>query len=663
MPQRTPIPNTHKHLCIGTQCWQILILLGMLVVSPGFSAVIGLDTPVPSLSDPNLADVQISMNFDQTDIRTVIQTIGDITGINFAMDESVRGNVSVISPTNIPLSDAYRVLERVLDLHGFTAIPSGGLVKVIPKKDAVKHNLPVHIGVDPSEIPLNDTLVTQIMPLAYSSAAEVHGVIRDLLAADTKVSVYERTNAIVMTDTSARIHYVAKLIQPLDVPSPGDKVMVFPLEHASAQSLSERLSRILTKSGASPARGARNNTPMPSAAFAARILPDNRINAVVAIGTSHQLQMLNELVTQLDVPRRAGSENANVIYLRNAQAKDVAESLTAAVADMRISGGAVDAGPTLQVTADEGTNSLIITGDAPDFEMINTIVSKLDIVREQVLVEMLIVEVTQEKLLEIGFDWQTLNETADGINGFAGTNFGPRVDFVGGNLEGLAVGAYKGAITDSTSIAAILSLLENDSDVNLLSQPHITTQNHTKAKIIVAENRAFVTDSRIPGQQDAVDSTLVTSYEYRDVGITMEITPHVNQGENVRLEITSEISKLLKDITIAENVTTPTTAKRQAETIVTMQSGDTVVIGGLIRDDIEKVVKKVPLLGDIPGLGYLFRHTSDKTQKTNLLMFITAHVMDTPEEFQAITQEKSIVMPDMIDKAWHRNNSPLPGER
>lgn len=437
--------------------------------------------------------------------------------------------------------------------------------------------------------------------------------------------------------------------------------MVFPLEYASAQSLSERLSRILTKSGSSPVRGSRNNAPIPSAAFAARILPDNRINAVVAIGTSHQLQMLNELVTQLDVPRRAGSENANVIYLKNAEAKDVAESLTAAVADMRISGSAVDAGPTLQVTADEGTNSLIITGDAPDFEMINAIVSKLDIVREQVLVEMLIVEVTQEKLLEIGFDWQTLNETADGINGFAGTNFGPRVDFVGGNLEGLAVGAYKGAITDGTSIAAILSLLENDSDVNLLSQPQITTQNHTKAKIIVAENRAFVSDERVPGVSDPIDSTLVTSYEYRDVGITLEITPHVNQGENVRLEIISEISKLLADVTA--DTKTPTTAKRQAETIVTLRSGDTVVIGGLIRDDVEKVEKKVPLLGDIPGLGYLFRHTSDKTQKTNLLMFITAHVMDTPDEFRAITQEKSVVMPGMIEKAWHRSHSPLPGER
>jgi len=663
MPQRTPIPNTLDRLYAYLPGWQVLLLLVMLTVSPGFGATVGNDTPIPSLSDPNLANVPISMNFEQTDIRTVIQTIGDITGINFAMDESVRGNVSVISPTHIPLSDAYRVLERVLDLHGFTAIPSGGLVKIVPKKDAVKHNLPVHIGVDPAEIPLEDTLVTQIMPLTYSSAAEVHAVIRDLLSPDTKVSVYERTNALVITDTSARIHYVAKLIQPLDVPSPGDQVRVFPLEYASAQSLSERLAQILTKAGSSPGRatGARNTTTLPSAAFTARIMPDTRINAVVAIGTSHQLQTLSELVTQLDVPRRAGSENAHVVYLKNAQAKDVAESLTAALSDMRISGGAVDAGPSLQVTADEGTNSLIITGDAPDFEMIDTIVSKLDIFREQVLVEMLIVEVTQEKLLEIGFDWQTINETSSGVNGFAGTNFGPRVDFVSGTLEGLAVGAYKGAITDSTSIAAILAASETDADINLLSQPHVTTQNHTKAKIIVAENRPFVTDKRTPGTVDAVDTTLITSYEYKDVGITLEITPHVNQGDNVRLEISSEISKLLTEV--SSNIDTPTTAKRQAETIVTMQSGDTVVIGGLIRDNLVKATKKVPLLGDIPGLGYLFRLSSDEVQKTNLLMFITAHVMNTAEEFQARTHEKSIIMPDMIEKAWHRSHNKLPGER
>lgn len=650
--------RTRLHLRLHLILWLVFLTF------PSSTEILALESsiPGPGLGDPALGDEPISMNFEQTDIRTVIRTVGEITGINFVLDESVRGDVTVLSPTPIRLADAYRVLASVLQLHGFAAVPTEDLVKVIPRSDAVKHNLPVRIGVNPAEIPLDDTLVTQILPLTHASAAEMHKVVRDLLAPDAKASVYDRTNALVITDTSARIHYVAKLIQPLDVPSPGEQVHLFPLEHASAQDLSEHVTRILGKVASSSTRASRSPTTPSGTMHAIRILPDSRINALVAIGTDSQIQNLSQLIQQLDVPRRAGTENVHVVYLKNAQAKDVAESLMAALSNMRITGGAVDAGAAIQVNADEGTNSLIISGDSPDFEMIDTIIAKLDIVREQVLVEMLIVEVTQEKLTDIGVDWQTLNNSSSHTRGFAGTNLGPRVDFLNGDLEGLAVGAYRGTLGNGTDLVAILAALEKDSDVNLLSQPHITTQNHTKAKIIVADNRAFVTNSRVTEDTNPATPTVIKTFEYKDVGITLDITPHVNQGGTVRLEIVSEISKLLADVTNAGS-DTPTTARRSAETIVTMQSGATVVIGGLIRDDEVTVEKKVPLLGDIPGLGALFKHSSKELQKTNLLMFITPHVMSTGEEMAAVTQEKEAMMPDLIERMQHHKRSRLPSER
>jgi general secretion pathway protein D len=259
-------------------------------------------------------------------------------------------------------------------------------------------------------------------------------------------------------------------------------------------------------------------------------------------------------------------------------------------------------------------------------------------VREQVLVEMLIMEVSEDGLKEIGIDWATLDEAVeDSVRGFAATNFGPRVDFVSGDLEGLAVGAWKGSGSD-VRIGAIIHALEKQSGVNILSTPHITTSNHNKAKIIVGENRAFVTQSRITETVDLITPTVIKTFEYKDVGISLEITPHISQSGLVRLEIFSEFSKLIEDV--ASSTDTPTTAKRQAETIVSMNSGSTVVIGGLIRDDKTTIEKKIPLAGDLPVVGALFRFQKDRLQKTNLLIFITPHVMNSQEDLEQITEKK-----------------------
>jgi general secretion pathway protein D len=327
-----------------------------------------------------------------------------------------------------------------------------------------------------------------------------------------------------------------------------------------------------------------------------------------------------------------------VVYLTNASAEETAKSLTAALANLRIT-GAREASQQVQVTADEGTNSLIITASAQDYEVIAEIIEKLDIVREQVLVEMLIVEVSEDGLRQIGIDWATLDEAVEGsVRGFAATNFGPRVDFASGDLEGLAVGAWRGSGTD-VRIGAILNALEKKSGVNILSTPHLTTSNHNTATMIVGENIPYVVQSRITETSDFITPTVIDTFEYKDVGITLEITPHISQGGLVRLEIDSEFTKLIEGVT-GTSANTPTTAKRQAQTVVSMMSGSTIVIGGLIRDDKTTVEKKVPLLGDLPLVGSLFRLQRDRMQKTNLLMFITPHVASSQEDLERITEMK-----------------------
>lgn len=591
---------------------------------------------MPVLDQPGMADELISVNFEQVDIRTVLKTIGDITGINFVVDDNVRGTVTLMSPTKIRLGELYGYLESILEVRGYAAVPAENLVKIIPRADAAKRNLQVRVGSNPVEIPKSDSIITQILPLSYADAAEVSQIVQPFLATGSQMAIYPRTNSIVITDTSSNIHHIATIIQKLDVTGSQEQVTVFGLEYASAQVLSEHITRIMEKhKSASSQAGRSRNTPQIETGI--KILPDARTNSLIVVANAQDTETIDGLISQLDIQRPIGTNNVHVVYLKNGQAVEVAKSLTAALSNLQIA-GALEATQQVHVTADEGTNALIIAASAQDFEVLAEIIDKLDIFREQVFVEMLIMEVGEDGLRKIGVDWATLDQSVDGsARGFAATNFGPRVDFASGTLEGLAVGLWRGSGT-GVRIGSMLHALEKQSGVNILSTPHILTSNHNKAKIIVGESRAFVTQSKIT-EGDPLTPTVIKTFEYKDVGITMEITPHISQGGLIRLEIKSEFTKLIEDVTTV-SVDTPTTAKREAETIVSMNSGSTVVIGGLIRDDKITIEKKVPLIGDIPLVGGLFKFRKDQLQKTNLLFFITPHIAVSQEDLEQITEDK-----------------------
>ena len=612
-------------------------------------------TPEPQqpgmpLLRPGMADELVSVNFDNVDVRTVLKTIGEITGINFIPHQSVNGTVTVMSPTPIRVGDLYAFLQSILDVHGYATVETNNAIKVVPKAEAVKNHLQVRIGADPRHIPRTDVIVTQIVPLQYADAAEVSQIIQPILSSGSQMAIYPRTNSIMITDTSANIHHVAQVIQQLDVEGSKEKVAFFSLVHASAQVLSDQITRIMDKS-AKPGAPAGRGRPAQVVGGGIKVLPDNRTNSLIVIAGEHDVETVARLVEELDIQRPVGVNNVHVTYLKNADANEVARSLEMAMSSMRLT-GAVDAAQQIQVTADGSTNSLIIGASPQDFEVISQIIEKLDIIREQVMVEMLILEVSEESLLEIGVDWATLDEAVtNSVRGFGLTNLGPRVSFLSGRAEGLSIGAWK-ATGDGVQIGAILQALHKESGVNILSTPQILTSNHRKATIIVGENRPFVMESRIT-ETDPFAPTVIKSFEYKDVGITLEITPHVSQGGLVRLEISSEFTKLIEDVTTL-SLDTPATAKRTAQTVVTMGSGATVVIGGLIRDDTTRSVKKVPLLGDLPLLGPIFQSQRDLSQKTNLLLFITPHVMSTQEDLLNMTNRKKEEMEPVLEASRQR---------
>ncbi|MBN1844927.1 MAG: type II secretion system secretin GspD [Sedimentisphaerales bacterium] len=589
-----------------------------------------------ALADSDLADKPISLNFEQADIRSVLKTISELTGIQFILADEISGTITVLSPSQMKLKEVYGFLQSILYVKGLAAIAADDHVKIVPSSQAHQHRLPIRVGCDPDRIAQTDAIYTQIMPLKYADAAEVGGILKPHLSATGQLDTYSRTNTLIVTDSSAMIHQAALILRQLDVPGAKEEVTVIPLQFASASVLAKQITEIMERD-ASAAGAPRRPPALAAGQTRLQIQADARINALVVTANRQDTQTIAQLVRQLDVEQPVGVNNVQVVYLKNAKAKEVAESLTSSLSQLQNASN--QAGPvTIHVNPDVGTNSLIIQASPPDFKVIAQLIEKLDIVREQVLVELLIMEVSQDALTEIGVDWATLDQAvSDSVRYFGGTNFGVRVDYLNGDLRGLGVGAYKNVGGD-VRIASIVGALQKETGANILSTPHVLTSNHQTAEILVGDNIPYVTQSRIT-ETDPSTPTVIKTIEYKDVGVNMNITPHVNQGGMVRLEIESEFSQLVESATGLSD-DTPTTATRKLKTEIAMMEGRTIVIGGLIRDDKITVEEKVPLLGDLPLLGQLFRFNRDRLQKTNLLLFITPYVLTSQDELALMSEKK-----------------------
>jgi len=578
----------------------------------------------------------ISLDFNAVDIRVFIKTIGQLTGVNFLVDDKIQGTVTLISPSKIRTVDVYAVLESVLQTKGYAAIPAGTLVKIVPRAEATRGNVRTQIGADPGMIPVDDSLITQIIPLRHADAAQTGTALSTLVSTGGQVVTFPETNTVVVTDTASAVHRVARIVAALDRAGPQERIEVVRLKYASANSIAGQIAQIMQR-GQMQARLRRPPASAQVLLDTLRLVPDDRTNSVVVAGHQNEVDVVKELIARLDVERPVEAGYVHVIPLEHAQAKEIEKTVSAALG--RITGPtSSDNREPFHVTSDEGTNSLVVVASPQDYRLVEEMVAKLDTVREQVLIEFQIVEASTNVLAELGFDWATLDQAvASSVRGFGFTNLGPRVEAASGDLHGVGVGLWKG--TDGApQIGAILRALEKNSGVNILSTPHVLTSNHQEAHITVADNVPYVSQSRVT-EFDPATPTAIRTFAFKDVGIELTVRPHVSGAGLVRLEVEASFSKLIEGTT-GLGAEIPTTAQRKAKTTISIMSGTTVVLGGLMRDDKEKVVKKVPLLGDLPLVGVLFRASKDRTQKTNLLLFITPRVLADRESLDAITEYK-----------------------
>ncbi len=629
--------KVHRRTLILAFCLPAF-LHGVPILQAGTMQAYAPVTQMPFLEETSARDAMISMDFNAVDIRVFIKTVGQLTGINFLVDDRIQGTVTLISPSKIRAGDVYGILESVLQTKGYAAVPTGTLVKIVPHAEAARGNVPTQIGTDPRAIPIADGLITQIIHLRHVDVAQTGTALSSLVSSGGQVVTFADTNAVVVTDTASSVHRVARIVAALDLPGPREHIEVVQLKHASANSISGQIAQIMHR-GLVQSRLRQMPGPSQVSLDTPKIVPDDRTNSVVVAGHQEDVDVVREIIAKLDVERPVEAGYIHVIHLEHAEAKEVEKAVSTALG--RITGAVgQDSREPFEVTSDEGTNSLVVVASPQDFRLVEDMVAKLDVVREQVLVEFQIVEASNNALSELGFDWATLDQAvADSVRGFGFTNLGPRVEAASGDLQGLGVGLWKG--TDgSPQIGAILQALERHSAVNILSTPHILTSNHQEAHIAIADNVPYVSQSRVT-EFDPATPTAIRSFDFKDVGIELTVRPHVSGIGLVRLEVEASFSKLIEGTT-GLGSETPTTAQRKANTTISIMSGSTVVIGGLMRDDKETVEKKVPLLGDLPLIGGLFRAAKDRTQKTNLLLFITPHVLTDRDRLAEMTDRKEL---------------------
>lgn len=583
---------------------------------------------------------KVTFNFVDVDLAAVTKFVSDITGKNFVFDERLRGKVTIIAPSKLSTEDAFSLFTTVLKLKGFTLVPSGiDVYKVLPASEAKQSGM--EISTDGP--PVNENYIARLIQLKYVSAEEALRFFQPIVSRDGHMSSFGPGNILFVVDSGLNIERIMSLLDSIDQPATTEDTELVLLKHASADSAA----RILNEGLSRPGR-------------LAKAVADMRLNAVVIFGDKASKEAMKRLLELVDIPTAREQSSINVYFLENADADDIAKVIDGLMKGQpgRPPGSpsALEAISGVTITPHKATNSLVIVAPPAGYQNVVQVVRQLDRKRRQVYVEAMIVEASPSKLRELGTKIRGGGKIEDSVivGGFGRIDQTSLLDLVGGLAGQMTVGAMGDFLSVPVStpagtttlsvpgFAALFNLKEFRGAVNVLSTPQILTSDNTQAEIIVGENVPFI--SKIERGLTAGDQSPFSSIERRDVGITLRITPQITEGDYVKLEMYQEISSVKKPVVAIEEtlLTTvgPTTTKRSTKTSVTVKDSRTVVIGGLMQEKQEVNVNKIPILGDIPILGWLFKSKSTSNEKTNLLVFLTPHIVKDAEGLSDITEEK-----------------------
>ena len=690
----------------------------------------------------------VVLNFDNADIETVIQAASEIIGFNYVLAPDVRGKVTVQTSGRIAQEEVFGVLLAILEVQGFTAVKSGNLYKIVRIEGARERAVPTIVGTTADPNRTTDEIITQIVPIKYSAVTDLSALLRPLISTRGTLIAHRETNVMIITDAASNVMRLLDIIRLVDVQVAQEELQIIPILYADASELATILTQLFasgrvraTAPGTPPAPAPPVAPPQPGAAppgagqpsgsaeRAPLILPERRSNSLIVHAKKHEVETIKRLVTQLDV-NIYGGRRVFIYYAENAKSKDLAATLNAIYGTRDSSssttsttgtptsrpGAAPPAPPPslygpqpgvivpgaanspevlaegqVRFIADEVTNAVIVTTFPRSWTEIENTIKQLDRMPRQVLIEVLIAEITLTDDIRLGIDWAVRAGKFNIVNTNTGPPGLPSTPAADGSstlfsaptqLRGPlnAIGPFGQGLTafafSTNEFLAMLNALSNTNKVNIVSSPHILTSENKKAVINVSTSVPIVT-SQTTGQVAAATTTPTTSttqtttttaglnqtVEYRDAGVILTVTPRIGEQGTVALDIKQEANQIGAAVPPTNS---PSFTKREAETSVVLLNNQTLVLGGLIQDQLTLTDRGIPLLKDIPLFGYLFRFTERLVNKTELLLLITPRVVGTAGDAARITDQLRRATPEIDDAVRHAPRQPsgtTPGPR
>ncbi len=578
-------------------------------------------------------DERFSVNLQDVELSEFIDSVGRITATTFLVDPRVRGKVSIRSQQKLTAEEVYQVFLSQLRVNGFAAVAlNDGTQKIVPEQTARLEAIPVESNAQPNSNG-KDILATRVLSLHNSDAAQLVSILTPLM--DRRIGVithYAPTNLLILTDWGTNLERLANLVERIDQVS-SENLAVIPLEHASASEMEQLLTQLLRREG-------RGGQPP-------QIMSDRRLNLLLVKADQATRKEIQRLVTELDQPVER-SATTQVFYLRHAKAAEMA-TLLQAMTDEETAPTSAKAGTNKKamIQAHESTNALVVAGNPDQLREMRLLVDQLDIRRAQVLVEAIIVEISDNQAKELGVQWLAVDQNSGSIPLVSGNFTGNKG--LGAIAAGAASSGEEGALSalanlqgitagvgriskNGISFGVLLNALQSDTNFNILSTPSILTLDNAEASILVGQEVPFVTGSTA-GDNNANPFTTI---QRKEVGVRLQITPQINDGNSVRLEILQEVSNIEESVKASDIITN----KREIKTTVMADNNDIIVLGGLIREDESETYSKVPLLGDIPFIGALFRSTSISREKRNLMVFIKPQILHDRDSLAKVSSEK-----------------------
>lgn len=644
------------------------------------------DAQIEDMTDDNYPDL-VEANFPNAEITDVVKAISQLTNKNFIIDPGVRGKITIIAPSKVTVAEAYKAFLAALAVNGFTVVPYGKFLKVKASRNAQRDAIETYTG---AYAPTSDIYITRIIHLKHISAEEVNKRLRVLPSKDGEMTPYEPTNSILITDYGANVERMVKIINELDRPGFEEQLAVLPIRHAKAKDLADLINQIINKdprsnTGGAPAFGAAAPRFRSRGGTAAGgtpeelslVAPDDRTNALIVVGNKAGIEKVRDLVKKLDYkldPAEAGG--VFVYYVRYGEAEKIATTINGLASSSGSSsggssplGGGMNSpgggafgrvaspldrqnifGGDVKITADKNTNSLVITASKQDYETVRSLLSKIDIPRDQVFVETIIMEMNTDKTRSWNPTYYYLDPSSGGKGRAGFSSSGSLASILNpASDSGAVLGFGSGATFDFTmpgttstvkipSLLAFIKFLQQNTESNVLSTPRIMALDNEEAMIEVGDKVPIATN------QTSVGNNVTSSTQFENATIKLTLTPYIRPDSDVvRLKLEQIIRQLSNVVIKAKNLADSTQAvsDRSLKTNIVVNSGDTAVLGGLMRDQEDLEETKIPILGDIPVLGWLFKSKTATKKKVNLVIFITPKIIRGVKDSQKLLSEKA----------------------